>query len=56
MNTKTLDILDGAAAALCTGGFIVSLVSGGASIWVLVSLPIVALLAVGRIGKRHKKA
>jgi hypothetical protein len=58
MNPRTLDILDGGAAALCGLGFVLSLVRrlGGAdiSIWVLVSLPLIALLALGRINQRKK--
>ena len=59
-NIRTmLDYLDGGAALLCLVAFVVSLVrrSGGAEIstWVLVSLPIIALLALGRIAHRHKK-
>jgi hypothetical protein len=58
MNPRMLDILDGSAAALCTVGFVLSLIrrSGGAdvSIWVLISLPLIALLALGRINQRKK--
>jgi len=54
------DILDGAAAALCLAAFVALLVRqlGGhpVNILLLISMPIIALLALGRIAKRKKAA